>query len=193
MYRFMHYSLWRSPLTNLKCKPYYSYFLHILKIWVVVNLWFNTTWLVSLHDISINCRQRHRRIFLMHCTTMVISMFIFVHWFSIFVNIFSTNNGIFHQMLGVSSMLGIWCVGCLWINMEEFANICNAISLKFERGDKVGCILVCIWLKSLILIFLFHVCFLRWVFGDHKCADCMSLICEKIRSILPKGWCGAKL
>ena len=51
----------------------------------------------------------------------------FLHWFSINVNIISTNNGLLHQMLGVSSMLPIWCVGCFHIKMEGYVDLCNTI------------------------------------------------------------------
>ena len=40
----------------------------------------------------------------------------------------------------------------LQINREEFADLCNAISLKFERVDKVNCTHICIWMASLVLI-----------------------------------------
>ena len=51
------------------------------------------------------------------------------------------------------SMSGILCVGWFKINMEEFAKLCNTVSLKFERVDEVSYMHVCIWLMSLILIF----------------------------------------
>ena len=90
--------------------------------------------------------------------------------------IFLANNGILHWMLGISSMTWIWCVGWFQSNKEEFANLCNAISFKSERVDEVSCIHVCIWLTCLILIFLYHVCILRWIYGKCKCAKCMSLV-----------------
>ena len=123
----------------------------------------------------------------MHWTTVVTSRFVFLHWFFITVNIFLANSGILLQILGVSSMSGIWCVGCLQINREEFADLCNAISLKFERADEVSCIPICIWLTSLILIFLFHVCFLRWISGEVKCAECMSqkIVGQSVKRVNP--------
>lgn len=107
---------------------------------------------------------------------MVISRFVFVHRFFITISIFLANNGILCHRLGFSSMSGIWWVGCLHVNMDKFDDLCNAISLTFERADKVSYILVCIWLMSLILIFIFHACFLRWIYDELKCEKSTSLV-----------------
>ena len=82
--------------------------------------------------------------------------------------------------------------------MEEIANLCNAISLKYERVDEVNCILICIWFTSLILISLFHVCFLEMnLWGAQMCKIYVPhnrwSVCETSGSFLPKGSCGAKL
>jgi hypothetical protein len=79
-------------------------------------------------------------------------------------------------MLGVSSMFGIWCVGYLQLNKEEFVDLCNAVSLKFERENEVTCIYVCIWFMSLIVLFIFHVCYLRRIHSELNSAKCMTLI-----------------
>ena len=73
-------------------------------------------------------------------------------------------------------MSGIWCVGFLQIN---HARICWPLQrhlLKFERANKVSYIPICIWSTPFTLIFLFHVCFLRWIFGELKCVEGTSLI-----------------
>jgi hypothetical protein len=36
----------------------------------------------------------------------------------------------------------------------------------------------CIGLTSLMMIFFSHVCFLRWIFGNHKCANYVSLVID---------------
>jgi hypothetical protein len=45
--------------------------------------------------------------------------------------------------------MSILCVGWFKINMEEFAELCNTISLKFERVDEVSYIHVYNWLMFL--------------------------------------------
>ena len=73
-------------------------------------------------------------------------------------------------------MSRIWCVGCLQINPGRICWPLQRHLLKFERANEVSYIPICIWLTSFTLIFLFHVCLLRWNFGELKCVECMSLI-----------------
>lgn len=66
---------------------------------------------------------------------------------------------------------------CLRIDVEESFDLCNSIPLKFEKTTNVSYILVCIWLTSLILIFIFHV-YVSWdeFMTSPNVQNCMSLI-----------------
>ena len=87
-----------------------------------------------------------------------------------------------------------------WLSLdqqgEEFANLYNAIFLTFERADEVSCNHVGIWLMLLILIIIFHVFFLRRIYGELKCAKYTSLLIVNHKNnggFLPKSRRGAKL
>ena len=99
----------------------------------------------------------------------------FVHRFLLTINIFSANSEFLHQMFGFFSMSRIWCVGCLQINREDFVDLCNTISLKLKGNTRCATFCLCLDDVPYDKVF-FHVCFLRWISSELKCADCMSFI-----------------
>ena len=60
-------------------------------------------------------------------------------------NIFLENSEIIHKLFGVSSMLGISCVGCFQINREEFVDLCNTISLILKGQTRWVAFMSAFW------------------------------------------------
>ena len=106
---------------------------------------------------------------------MVTSRFVFLHWCSITVNIFLTNNGIFHQMLGVLSTSWIWCVG--WRSTKK--NLLTFVvpspwNLKWHT--RWVAFMFAWGSHPLYLSFFSMYVFLRWISNELECAECMPLI-----------------
>ena len=125
MYRCVHYSLWRSPLTNLKCKTYY---LEAKLFWI--SNWASWYW-CCYRTLSSIVEEDIEEIFYALDDNGDLKVH-FLHRFLFIVNVFLVDNELLHQMFGILSLSWIWCVGCLQIDREENVDLCNTISLNLK-------------------------------------------------------------
>ena len=101
---------------------------------------------------------------------MVTSRFVFLHWCLITRNIFLANNGVFHHMLGVSSMSWIRCVG--WRSAKNNLLTFVVPSLLHLKG----CMRWVAFMFALGSRPLYLYIFFPWISSELKCAKFMSLV-----------------